>query len=273
MKPELIIFAGPNGSGKSSFKKQLESEAYKFPPVYINADDIKLEYSCTDQEAADRADQLRLQCLQSGRPFTIETLLSTTQNTFLMKQALQAGYEILLYYVLTISPIINVHRVHNRRDKGGHFIEDDKVTERYHRSIHLLPEALYYTNRAKIYDNSSTETALIYEKHFIRFKNQPLEVPLIANNELWSIEKIKELVNPTYIDNGENAIETYKSLLIDLTKKYGGQKNISDVDNEIIYDMVNKGYRKTDIHEAIILHSPNGTNGRYAESLLKKYLY
>ncbi|MDR1193076.1 MAG: hypothetical protein LBK98_02730 [Peptococcaceae bacterium] len=53
-RPKVLAFAGPNGSGKSTLTRGL--------PVfetYVNADDLKREYSLTDPEAARQAEALR----------------------------------------------------------------------------------------------------------------------------------------------------------------------------------------------------------------------
>jgi len=41
--PVVLVFAGPNGSGKSTIARQTPHYG-----VYINADDLKKEYSLTD---------------------------------------------------------------------------------------------------------------------------------------------------------------------------------------------------------------------------------
>jgi len=38
---------------------------------------------------------------------------------------------------------------------GGHDVPQEKIVSRYYRSLELLPEAVKYSNRAYIFDNSS----------------------------------------------------------------------------------------------------------------------
>ena len=38
--------------------------------------------------------------------------------------------------------------------QGGHSVPEDKIVSRYHRSIDLLAEAIRFTNRAYVFDNS-----------------------------------------------------------------------------------------------------------------------
>ena len=82
-KPEITVFAGPNGSGKSSMT--LESPHVISP--YINADDIKRSIHCSDIEAAQKAEELRLRCLSNNKSFSFETVLSTNRNLNLLKSA------------------------------------------------------------------------------------------------------------------------------------------------------------------------------------------
>ncbi len=95
-KPVLIVFAGPNGSGKTTVAHGL--------PVfgtYINADDLKKEYSLTDMEAAQQAEALRNELLNRGIDFSFETVLSTERNLLIMQKAKDCGYEVQCIYVLT----------------------------------------------------------------------------------------------------------------------------------------------------------------------------
>ena len=49
--PEVIVFAGPNGSGKTTITRMAKTIG-----IYINADDIKKSNSCSDLEAAVKAE-------------------------------------------------------------------------------------------------------------------------------------------------------------------------------------------------------------------------
>ena len=81
--------------------------------------------------------------------------MSSPDKVELLKQAQQQGYRTYLYFIATDDPEINISRVQNRVKQGGHSVPEDKIISRYHRSIDLLMEAIRYTNRAYIFDNSS----------------------------------------------------------------------------------------------------------------------
>ena len=80
--PEIIVFAGPNGSGKTTITRMAKTIG-----VYINADDIKKSNSCSDLEAAIKAEELRESTLEKSYDFTFETVLSTDRNLKLLKKA------------------------------------------------------------------------------------------------------------------------------------------------------------------------------------------
>ena len=80
-----------------------------------------------------------------------------------MEAAQQMGYRTYLYFVATDSPQINILRVANRVDDGGHDVPRDKITQRYARTLSLLPEAISAANRAYIFDNSGDESVFLAE--------------------------------------------------------------------------------------------------------------
>ncbi len=63
----------------------------------------------------------------------------------------------------TESPEININRVANRVDDGGHDVAQDKIVERYYRSLELLPSAIAASDRAYIFDNSGEKAVLLAE--------------------------------------------------------------------------------------------------------------
>lgn len=79
------------------------------------------------------------------------------------QKAQQRSYRTYLYYVATDDPAINIARVRNRVKMGGHPVPEDKIVSRYERSLNLLVEALRYTNRAYIFDNSNHQMIWLAE--------------------------------------------------------------------------------------------------------------
>lgn len=104
--------------------------------------------------ASVAADFIRHKLLERGISFTFETVMSSADKIRFLQKAQQGGYRTYLYFVATDDPIINISRVRNRVRLGGHPVPDDKVIARYARSLGLLIEAIRYSNRAYVFDNS-----------------------------------------------------------------------------------------------------------------------
>lgn len=156
--PKLLVFAGPNGSGKSTV-----TAAIPVVGMYVNADNIKLTSGCSDLEAAQEAECIRNMLLQRKRDFTFETVLSTNRNLELLQKAKQSGYMILAVFVLTKDPKINVARVQHRVKFGGHGVPEDKIINRYYRSLSNLPILARIADQTQVIDNSGDTPELLCE--------------------------------------------------------------------------------------------------------------
>jgi predicted ABC-type ATPase len=161
--PQMVILAGPNGSGKSTVTQGLREQA-DFPKLYINADDIaraELAHVAhrADRElkAAQMAEARRREALANGQSFAFETVLSTPAKLALIDEAKAQGFTVHLIYVTTQDASINVGRVANRIEQGGHAVSPEKIRERYHRAMHLLPAAALKADTVDVFDNSSEE--------------------------------------------------------------------------------------------------------------------
>ena len=156
--PEILVFAGPNGSGKSTV-----SFGFDMIGEYINADDIRAREKCDDLTAAKKATALRERFIKMRKSFTFETVLSSERNLTLLKKARNAGYKIFLVYVLTNDVNINIKRVNERVQKGGHGVPEEKIISRYTKSLVNLSELIKIVDRAMIIDNSGEIPELIIE--------------------------------------------------------------------------------------------------------------
>jgi predicted ABC-type ATPase len=125
---------------------------------YINADDIaaKLRGSYVDRvrRAQILAEEQRQACLADGCSFTFETVMSHPSKLELMRQAKGLGYRIILYFVATDDPDLNIRRVAQRVALGGHDVPADRVLARYHRTLGLLAEASAIADETALFDNT-----------------------------------------------------------------------------------------------------------------------
>ena len=107
--------------------------------------------------ASVAADFIRHKLIECSKSFTFETVMSFKDKIEFLRKAQSRGYRTYLYYVATEDPSINISRVRYRVKMGGHSVPEDKIVTRYQRSINLLTEAIQFTNRAYIFDNSTHE--------------------------------------------------------------------------------------------------------------------
>lgn len=113
--------------------------------------------------ASVSVDFLRQKLLDAGVTFTFETVMSHRSKVDFLKAAQKRGFRTYLYYVATEDPEINVSRVESRVAQGGHNVSREKIVDRYYRSLDLLADAVQYSNRAYIFDNSSAEKVWVAE--------------------------------------------------------------------------------------------------------------
>lgn len=72
-----------------------------------------------------------------------------------LQEAKRKGYRTYLYFVSTVDPMINIARVKYRVQTGGHGVPEQKIIERYQRSMDLLMQAVEAADRTYIFDNSA----------------------------------------------------------------------------------------------------------------------
>jgi len=106
---------------------------------------------------------IRDQLIASQISFTFETVMSSEDKIQVLQAARDAGFKNYLYYIATDDPDINVQRVLNRVSIGGHPVPEEKIRQRYYRSLNLLLSAIQLTDRAFIFDNSGNEAIWLAE--------------------------------------------------------------------------------------------------------------
>lgn len=123
--------------------------------------------------ASVAADFIRHKLIECSKSFTFETVMSFPDKVEFLRTAQSRGYRTYLYYVATEDPAINISRVRYRVKMGGHSVPEDKIISRYKRSLDLLKQAISFTNRAYIFDNSTHEhiwLAEITDGHLLEMK-------------------------------------------------------------------------------------------------------
>lgn len=175
------MIAGPNGSGKSTVTKKLELDATKIhivnPDIFAKGlTHIEDTYE-RSMEAARQCQGLREHLLAQHVSFGFETVGSTEEKVEFVSRAKDAGYRVVLLFVTTSDPEINISRVADRVRRGGHDVPDDKVRRRYLNSMNLLHLYIDLADEAMVYDNSgiSPEIALTKKDGEVRISTEFLD--------------------------------------------------------------------------------------------------
>jgi len=162
----MWVIAGPNGAGKSSFANQFLSDLGQGDLVKLNADErtLKLRGDFPDAEpndlnlrAAIEIDKEVESCIDAGRSFIVETVLSSPKYRDDVLAAKLKGFTFGLIYISLYPPRLSPQRVSERVAKGGHAVDAEKAIERYLRSHE---ELRWFAPRADLFmafDNSDSD--------------------------------------------------------------------------------------------------------------------
>lgn len=120
--------------------------------------------SSTDKfgyEGALIASFLRERIMDTGKSFSFETVMSHSSKLEEIKQAKEKGYLIYLYFICIDDADINISRVENRKQKGGHNVETPKIIDRYTKTLKNLFPAIELCDKGYLFDNSGKSLILI----------------------------------------------------------------------------------------------------------------
>jgi predicted ABC-type ATPase len=154
--PTLVMVAGPNGSGKSTLNDALRAARdVQLPAPYINADELQRHHGLADPLSAQQlASALRQGAIDRGDDVMYETVMSHPSKLAELQAARARGFEVIVHFVSTDDPAINVQRVALRVAAGGHDVPVERTRDRYKRTMSLAPLALSQADDATVWDNS-----------------------------------------------------------------------------------------------------------------------
>lgn len=141
----------------------------RFDSLLFDGISIEKNYLISRQQinsyhASIIAEFFRENLLLSNSTFSFETVMSHPSKIDFLKRAKKASFKTYLYFISTQDPEINKRRVKNRVRIGGHDVWDQKVEDRYYRSLDLLYEGFVIADRAFVIDTSEEDTSVILEK-------------------------------------------------------------------------------------------------------------
>ena len=163
----LVIIAGPNGSGKSSitnlaYSNNIIDKGYP----YLCADNIAIQLAKNNGielsediyiEARKETQTIKNEFIKNNKSFVYESLVSHISHINFFKFAKGNGYKIIVFFIATDNPEINIKRVAKRVCEGGHNVPLEKIKPRYERCLKLLPDLIKIADEIYIYDNSKDD--------------------------------------------------------------------------------------------------------------------
>ena len=175
-RPLLVALAGPNGAGKSTFyAAYLKNAALRL----VNADLLAKELNIDPYVAAAVADAVRRELLRQRESFVFETVFSDPAGDKLnfLREAVSAGYSVVLCFIGLSSALISEQRVAMRVTQGGHDVPTDKLLSRFPRTLANLKAAARELPCVIIFDNDDLrepfKRAALFQHGKLLFLNKP----------------------------------------------------------------------------------------------------
>lgn len=156
-RPVLVALAGPNGAGKTTFyHAHLAAAGLRF----VNADVVSRELGLDPYAAAKAAGALRQELVKHRESFVFETVFSDPVGDKLafLKDAVKAGYQVVLCFIGISGPDVSDERVAMRVSQGGHDVPPEKLIARFPRTLANLRTALRELPEIRVYDNDDLRT-------------------------------------------------------------------------------------------------------------------
>jgi predicted ABC-type ATPase len=146
-----------------SLFKKASLEGYEFNLSFNEDSIISTNSKSHSYEASILTDFLRAELIDCNQDVSFETVMSHPSKIETLKISKERGYRNYLYFISTDSVEINKSRVLERVLSGGHPVPANKIEDRYFKSLSLLREAIKYTYRTFIFDNSESKSRLILD--------------------------------------------------------------------------------------------------------------
>ena len=151
-RPVIVALAGSNGAGKTTFyHAHLQRSGLRL----VNADILARELDMAAYGAAKMAGVLRERLVKQRESFVFETVFSDPVGDKLafLKNALAAGYQVVLGFIGLANSKISDQRVAMRVSQGGHDVPLEKIVTRFPRTLANLKIAIQVRPQVLIFDN------------------------------------------------------------------------------------------------------------------------
>jgi predicted ABC-type ATPase len=158
--PRFYVLAGTNGAGKSSIAGAMliaEGVEYFNPDEaaeLIRAANPDITLAESQSVAWDEGRRLLERAINERLDYAFETTLGGRTITALLEKAIEAGIEVRIWYAGLTNTDLHIARVHARVKRGGHDIPEEKIRQRYARSLLNLIQLMPKLTELRVYDNS-----------------------------------------------------------------------------------------------------------------------
>lgn len=156
--PDVLFADFINEQAKSWSEKALKENSSV--TISCKENHLIVEGSPSAYDAALAADFIRRQLLLKQETFTFETVLSHPSKIEFLKQSIELGFKNYLYFICTVDPVINIERIAQRVQLGGHAVPKEKIQNRYFQSLVLLSSVIPLCHRVFLFDNSSEQRSI-----------------------------------------------------------------------------------------------------------------
>ncbi len=122
----------------------------------MNADLLAAATGLPPYDAAKAVEALRAQFIAEKQSFIFETVLSDPvgDKVRFLAEAAKADYEVVLCFIGLSSPELSRDRVAMRVLRGGHDVPEQKLKDRYPRTLNNLRLAIQTLPHVLVFDNS-----------------------------------------------------------------------------------------------------------------------
>lgn len=164
-----VFFAGVNASGKSTMIKSLKSFEEYSSYYYVCADEVEKKLLSVEDKtqrmlkAREYALAYREALLASGENVIFESVASHPSHIEDLKRIKAAGNKVVVVYIGTSDPAINIARIKSRGRENDAFLNDARVIRRRENSLKLLKDFIAISDEAVVFDNSISYAPVYYK--------------------------------------------------------------------------------------------------------------
>lgn len=156
----MYVFAGNNGSGKSTFRNLIaEKQGIQ---TNVDPDSIAKKYTENKEIRAGR-EAIRLidELIIGKKDFSMETTMSGQLPLRQMHSAKENGFKVIIYYMGVEKIAINLNRIRQRVEQGGHNIPEEDVLRRESRSLNNLMKMVFVADEIHLIDNTYMQANIV----------------------------------------------------------------------------------------------------------------